>query len=391
MNETSILSDKRRHTRIDERAKVLWQVKGSGDRGKGTVKNISVSGMLMETDKAFQPNQDSYFLFESLLGKDNFIPVKGRLVWQRSIPKRSANLCGVEFLETSEQVVNRLRTRIEGNLTRASRSRTLNTFAGVLLVLSMTSLLGFILWQGSDIYTKRVEVTDRLSEVSDQQAILTQSYANRYHAVQLQLISTTEELNATKQLYQDSQVMLDSVNLELVETRAVLAEAEKMIMELGGESSILKGKINSIGELTKENINAFKSNLSAAIADLELKNKTLSEELGVLEAKISYYEGNVKDIDDGKKWIEFYRGKLGIVKTKIRDFRHEAEKIRVSAQKEKDRIRLLLGNNGYFMKNGAAVKVDAEKYNAAMMTPEIEEKLKDSSSRNVEVNVDFVK
>lgn len=390
MVETNILSDKRRHSRIEENSKVLWQVKGSGDRGKATVKNLSVSGMMIETDAMFRQDSEAFFLFESLMGKDSFIPTKGRLVWQRQNGKRKSHLAGIEFLESTDQVIANIRKRIESNSRRKAISRGLDVVAGIILVVSMASLLAFILWQGSDVYSKRVKTVDRLAEVSTQQALLTQSYANRYHAVQLQLISTTEELNATKALYQDSQLMLEGVNRELVETRAVLAEAEKMIVALGGNSSVLKGRISSIGDLTKESLDSFKNDLTIALAELEKKNKTLSEELTVLENKIKYYEGDVKNIDESNKLIEFYRSKLKVVKAKIKDFRSEAEKARISAQKERDRIRLLLGNNGYIMRNGETVKVDEAKYNAAMMTPEMESQLKDSS-RNVEVNVDFVK
>ena len=65
--------------------------------------------------------------------------------------------------------------------------------------------------------------------------------------------------------------------------------------------------------------------------------------------------------------MQLYHDKMNLVKSKIKDFRIEAKKVRTQALREMDRVRVLLGNNGYFVKNGEAVKVDIESYNSAVM------------------------
>ena len=114
----------------------------------------------------------------------------------------------------------------------------------------------------------------------------------------------------------------------------------------------------------------------------------MSSELAVVDAKLRYYSGEVKDTAEGRQLLKLYKSKMKLVKSKIRSFKREVKWAKKAAQKENDRIKALLGNNGYFMKNGETVEVDYRKYNAVGS----ESRLIAESSRpvNDEATIDLI-
>jgi len=68
--------------------------------------DISASGMLMETDTAFDPKEECVLSFDTDLGEENYIPQVGRLVWQKKNRfSRNKYSCGIRFLDADEQVL----------------------------------------------------------------------------------------------------------------------------------------------------------------------------------------------------------------------------------------------------------------------------------------------
>ena len=108
-----------------------------------------------------------------------------------------------------------------------------------------------------------------------------------------------------------------------------------------------------------------------------------------LKAKVAYYEGNIKDIDEGKELLNLYKDRMKLVRSKINNFKREALNVRISAQQELDRVKSQLGNNGFFTRSGQPIKVDMQKYEA--QTIESIQKSRASQIKGeVEVNVQFV-
>ena len=92
--------ENRRHMRIREVTDVRWAVLGGDDYGEGKVLNVSASGLMLQTDDAFDPNGKRE-LFIDAVGKDPLVfgAKKGRVVWSRRMPEnRPGYQCGVEFM-----------------------------------------------------------------------------------------------------------------------------------------------------------------------------------------------------------------------------------------------------------------------------------------------------
>ena len=97
-----LLKDDRKDLRIKENVQVPWQIKYKQRNGLARIKNISASGMLIETDRAFDLKDECIFSFDSSLGDNTYIPQVGRLVWhKRKKFSKNRYLCGIKFVEAT--------------------------------------------------------------------------------------------------------------------------------------------------------------------------------------------------------------------------------------------------------------------------------------------------
>ena len=114
-NRTDIIfNDSRAQVRIQDSRKVYWKVESGTKMGKGSIRNISTTGMLLETNSSDTPTQNSHFSFDTNLGHDNYIPQNGQLMWSRKKPfSKNKYLCGIKFIAPGEYVSGKLRQRIQ--------------------------------------------------------------------------------------------------------------------------------------------------------------------------------------------------------------------------------------------------------------------------------------
>ena len=78
-----LLRDDRKDLRIKDKGMVPWQVKYQQREGVARIRNISATGMLMETDVSFDSTHGCIFNFDSDHVEDSYVPQIGRLVWQK--------------------------------------------------------------------------------------------------------------------------------------------------------------------------------------------------------------------------------------------------------------------------------------------------------------------
>ncbi|MFT7538835.1 MAG: hypothetical protein ACI9F2_000986, partial [Lysobacterales bacterium] len=183
-----------------------------------------------------------------------------------------------------------------------------------------------------------------------------------------------------------------SVNKELESTKIVLKETELML------SNALKGK-SEISGLSEQKQKEFKTKsleLSSTIIQIQDENNRLKSMMRKLEAQLKYYEGDVNNMEEGKALIATYKRNMKLVKGKIREYKNESKKIKKEAFKERDALQGILGNNGYFMKEGQTVIVDEEKYITAgsansSIIENNDQKGQAGKKRKVDVNIEFVK
>lgn len=361
----TIQFDARSADRVKEGRRITWQVKGSEERGRGRIHNISTGGMLLHTDRKLDPRDDCILWFDSFLGHKNYIPHNGRLVWHSQ--KKNRHFCGIEFLQPADYVMPRLRQRVERSRVKSKTRVILNRVLDPTLVLGIVALLGFILWQSSLIYKDLNQANDQVFAMANTQAAVTRTYQEQYYATELKLKNVVAELNQVKQAQLATEAKFGDVSKELEETKSILAQTEALLAKANVDNSQLKGTITSINNLKQDEIARTREDLNQSIVKLQNRNKELNEEMAVIESQLKYYEGNVETVEDGESLVSFYRGKIKEVKARINEFRTEAETVRKAALKERDRVKLLLGNRGFFVKNGAVVKVDQESYDAGVL------------------------
>ena len=322
----STVTEMRRGLRIKESLPVRWSTP-EGETGEGKILNISTSGLLLDTNKDFSPVEQARFSLESLgLSNGHFLPQEGRLVWSKSQGARNNRLCGIEFVQPEEKVVSHLRERVQNGITKAANTRRVHSIIGTILFIIMTGLTIFSLYQYNKNYRNIDQTNQALTSAYEQQAALSKYYAD-----------------------------------EVASTKILLAQAEKDLEEAKQDNDQLKNLVSARdNEITQNKI---------VIEQLNTEIQTIKERLRILE-------GDVVNLDEGRSTVALYKQKVHKVKGKIHEFKEQAHAARVAAQKERDRIAVALGNNGYLIKGGKPFNPN---YSAV------------KSPQNIEINVEFVK
>jgi len=366
------INESRANLRVKENKRIAWEIKNSELKGFGRVRNISATGMLIETSSDFLPESRSEFSFDASLGHDNFIPQKGKLVWHRRNGTNSKNLCGIHFVEPAEYVLTKLHRHVKTRIDFFTHQKKVTVFSNAVLVMLMLGLSGYVLWTSSTIYQDMYMTNHQVLTTANQQAALTQNYSELYTEYS-RLYAESELMlaNVTTEL-QNNQTLLSGVTTELEATKEILASTEILLTQAQTANENLKSELISEVQTMSDahiiELQTLRTELTHTIALLEEQNVSLSNELKSVQDQLTYYKGNINSIDEGKGLLLEYNQTIKDVKLKIKHFYKQARDVRRTALKEQDRIRMLLGNNGYFVQNGETVKVDMQKYKSATMT-----------------------
>lgn len=118
----------RRHERIREEAPVRWRIEKSERAGEGQIRDISVSGVLLEVSTFFTPDKSSVFVLNAVQGQDELvIPDRARLVWSKAMKMETGkHLCGLEFIKPPDSVVANIALRVENWLTGIAETADVN-------------------------------------------------------------------------------------------------------------------------------------------------------------------------------------------------------------------------------------------------------------------------
>ncbi|MBF0486076.1 MAG: PilZ domain-containing protein [Candidatus Omnitrophica bacterium] len=118
----------RRHARIQEETPVRWRLIGSERQGEGLVRDISVSGILLEVQEPFSLDNNPVFTIQAINSSDElFIPERARLVWTKMMKtQKDRYLCGLEFIRPPESIVAQIAQRVESFLARIAETGDIN-------------------------------------------------------------------------------------------------------------------------------------------------------------------------------------------------------------------------------------------------------------------------
>lgn len=316
--------ESRRHVRVPENTRLLWHFRENGLVGQGRIRNISASGMQIELTSVNTLPENSIFSFDSNLNDANYIPDTGRLVWRRK-KRFSADRysCGFEFANISDVLASRLGNRVEKGVRHLIRMWKVNRGVTTFLVTVAIGLTGYAVWLGSVIFQDVSRSNQGFLATATRQADLTREYQSLYADTTRRLADVTLELNQTTAQYQEAQNQLQSVQQELVMTKAVLSTTEGLL------------------------------------AQAQVKNAPQPV------AQIALAKNTVRNIPDAEALIASYRNQIRAVAAQIQQIKYEDHLARISALEERDRVRLMYGNQGYLVKSGQPVQVDVRQYQAA--------------------------
>ncbi len=375
-----MMNDARRNLRVQENQRVRWEVCGGKDRGWARVRNISLSGMLLEGQTDLPPGEE-FLTFRSVRTPGNgYLPQHGRVVWRRQTGLlRKRRLYGIEFVDVEDSVFDRLRMRVQEGIRRLTRRRQWTIFGSGLFTMGVVALLGYGVWTGWRVYQNIQRSTVKMITVSDHQAALTRITNARHKEVEKaltakatrlknELTTVRQELTKTQQLYRDSQLMLKDVAQDLDEARSALQQTTRLLAEAKNSNIQLTKEMAVLRERNTRQMEEMREELNATIRRLREKNTRLVEEMASLQGQLDYYNGHVKDMDEGRELMKLYKSRMKLVKARIRYFKKEVRKARKAALKERDRVQSMLGNNGFLTKDGKVVKVDEQKYRAAALS-----------------------
>ena len=111
---------------------VTWKVAGQEISGEGTVVNISSSGLLLQTDKVFEPVDHCILSIDSGTEALPFGAMKGKLMWFRRIHVPHERFqCGIQFLADTQD--NSFQQWYETKVNRLSEAGDANILANLAL------------------------------------------------------------------------------------------------------------------------------------------------------------------------------------------------------------------------------------------------------------------
>ena len=344
-----LAGESRRHVRVRESARLLWHVKENGLVGQGRILNISASGMRAELTSVSALPDQSIFYFDSNLNNANYIPEAGRLVWRQK-KRFSADkyICGFEFTDLPEVLASRLNKRIADGVKQLVKMWKINRVSSLFLAAVAIALIGYAVWLGGIIFQDVSRSNQGLLATANQQADVTREYQHLYADTTRRLADTTLELNQTTALYQESQNQIQILRQELAVAKSVLTETEALLAQAQPNAKQLVGPRQ--------------------------------------DPQISLPADSVSSIQQGRALIVSYRDRIQKIAGQINQIKHENHLARIAALAERDRIRLLYGNQGYLTKSGQSVQVDMRQYQAASFDAILPGKVSNPDSK-IRVNV----
>ena len=331
----TLLKDDRQDLRIKENARIPWRIKYKQREGVAKLKNISISGMLVETDSSFNPKDECVFSFDSDPQAGIYIPQLGRLVWHKKKRfSRNKYISGIKFMEADTKILQQMRSRVQMGVDLFVKKRKMTTFAGYCLCAVIVSSIGALLWYSNGIYEDVTAANYQMQGVSSQQNALSDSYFNLWRMNAIDLQNANEKLNIANQLLEEDKAAIALFTQELEATKALLGQTETMLIQANDRNAEITSQLS-----------------------------LLQAEGGVITSEqVRIAEENIMTIADAQSLMSTYQAKIKSVKGEIKRIKGENHVARQSAIAQIDDQKLELGNNGYVIRDGQVISVDEAQY-----------------------------
>ncbi len=234
------------------------------------------------------------------------------------------------------------------------QKKTLKLIIGGILTVIMLALTGYVLNLQNQNYSTLNQSSDLSLASNAHQAANYRAYVKEYK-------ETKAELDITAAKLAQVQSDLDRVSNELIEAKGILNKTQDMLSQAQQENTKLKADIQELESLrAQENVKNI-GELETKISSLKQKNVEVTDQLNTVKTEMRAFEADFNNIDEGKSLLVLFQNKIKLVKSRMRYLKQEAYFAKVAAQKEKDRVEALNGNNGFLVKDGSQPKTNASK------------------------------
>ncbi len=160
------------------------------------------------------------------------------------------------------------------------------------------------------------------------------------------------------QEYRTTKIALDEANKKVVDLTAELQAANAELSTTRGELSSVQGLNDELKQgiksLEKYRVKAEAKGeaFEAMMSAFRKKNKQLDIDLQAARKELSFFQPDISDTDEGKAKIMRFKDHIRLVKKNMHAIKEQAMAIKAAAQQQRDRMEMLYGNNGYFIKDG---------------------------------------
>ena len=360
-----LLKDDRRDLRIKENADLPWQIKYKQRHGLAKIRNISASGMMIETDRAFDLKDECIFSFDSDQGENTYIPQVGRLIWHKKKKFSGRYLCGIKFVDADDKVLQRMRLRVARGVREFVRTQRITNTTGLVLCIAIVGLIAYLFIFSSVIYRDITKANEKVLGASRQQAFLAQSVTNLYRANEIKIAEAERRLEIANRLIQEDRAAIHLFSQELEATKALLTQTETMLIAANDRNVEITNQLQSVQAQAHGRAPALAAS-------------------GIAAAKT---EGNIQSLDEARALMAEYRLRLKSLKGEVQRMKTEEYLARAATYDQIDNQKLKLGNNGYIIKNGQVVWVDENQYQN-LTTENVSAPA--GPAKNVEIDVTFI-
>jgi chromosome segregation ATPase len=221
----------------------------------------------------------------------------------------------------------------------------LRRIIGIILSLVLVVLTVYVLHLQNQNSNTLVQSTDLALTATDRALSNYRTYVGKYKETKAQLEETTRKLEAVN-------LQLDQVSAELATTKGMLSQTQGMLSDAQQENIKLKQELLGLDKMRNTDNVQNIDELQAKIKSLKEKDVQVSGQLADLKEQMRAFEAQFSNVEEGKSLVVLFQNKIRLVKARMNYLSQEAFMARIKVQKEKDRLAVLNGNNGFVLRNG---------------------------------------
>ncbi len=241
--------------------------------------------------------------------------------------------------------MNHQEPKLEGSIHVPAQHSHLRRKVGVVLCVVMIVLAGYVIYLQNQNTAILSASTDLALSAGEHATANYRTYVGKYKETKIELDETTKKLEEVNR-------QLDQVTAELATTKGLLTQTQGMLAQAQDENVKLKKELQVLDQFRNSQNVQNVDELQDKIKNLKDKDSQISLQLADLKSQLRAFQADITTPEEGRSLIVLYQDKIRLVKGHMRYLKQEAFFAKIAAQKEKDRLAALNGNNGYVVHNG---------------------------------------